>query len=87
MMLSDNISGLQIRMARSALRWRIDDLADAADVTWARLQAIEKTDGVPSASTESLDKIREVLEGNGIVFVDDGNAAGVMLKGVSAGKD
>ena len=37
-----NFTGLQLRMARVSLKWRVDDLSKASDVGWARIQYMEK---------------------------------------------
>ena len=39
-----NITGRQLRMARIALKWRVDDLAHESGVNWAKLQKMERTD-------------------------------------------
>ena len=38
------ITGMQLRMARVALKWRVDDLSKATGVGWARIQNMEKSD-------------------------------------------
>ena len=50
------ITGRQIRMARIALKWRVDDLAKESDVTWARLQTMERSDDLLEFS-EKIQKI------------------------------
>ena len=37
------ITGMQLRMARSALKWRVDDLSKASGVGWARIQNMERS--------------------------------------------
>ena len=37
------ITGMQIRMARTALKWRVDDLSKETGVGWARIQNMEKS--------------------------------------------
>ena len=70
------ITGSQIRMARAALRWRVNTLADNSGVNWARVQQMEKAEGVPSARAEVLEQIRKVFEDAGIVFIDAGEKGG-----------
>lgn len=43
-MNSKKITGQQIRMARVALKWRVDDLSKYSELPWARLQKFERTD-------------------------------------------
>jgi hypothetical protein len=69
-------------MARAALRWRVNTLADNTGVGWARLQQMEKADGVPSAREEIIEKVRQVFEDAGVIFLDadDTSGVGVRLK-------
>ena len=46
------ITGLQLRMARVSLKWRVDDLSKASDVGWARIQNMEKNDDVYRKSSD-----------------------------------
>jgi transcriptional regulator with XRE-family HTH domain len=64
------LTGMQIRLARAALRWRVDDLADASGISWARIQQMEREDDVPSAPEKHLKKVRKIFEEHGIVFLD-----------------
>lgn len=64
------ITGAQIRMARAALHWTVAQLADKAELNWARAQVLERTDGIPTVSEDTLAKIRLVFEQSGIVFID-----------------
>jgi transcriptional regulator with XRE-family HTH domain len=82
------VTGLQVRMARAALRWSIAELAKRADVGISTVQAIEAAEGEPgvseggleataeyrgSARAASLDAIRRALTGAGVTFLaDDG---------------
>ena len=38
------ITGRQLRMARVAMKWRVDDLSKKCGVPWARLQLFERSD-------------------------------------------
>ena len=50
-MNSKKITGQQIRMARVALKWRVDDLSKYSELPWARLQKFERTDDfLPNAN-------------------------------------
>ena len=62
------ISGRQIRMARAALGWRVDDLAKKSGVQWARIQKIERNNDVSFGVDEKLKLIKKTLEENGIEF-------------------
>jgi len=57
-----NITGLQIRMARAALRLRVDDLSKITGVSWARIQQIERNDSKTEGVDEKLKIIKENLE-------------------------
>lgn len=63
-----NITGLQIRMARAALRLRVDDLSKITGVSWARIQQIERNDGKTEGVDEKLKIIKKNLEKKGIIF-------------------
>tara|TARA_B100000963_G_scaffold358210_1_gene382301 strand:- start:45992 stop:46228 length:237 start_codon:yes stop_codon:yes gene_type:complete len=67
------ISGLQIRLARAALRWRVDDLSQKSGIPWARIQLIERSNSIEKNSEEKLKKIKTCFENNGIIFVDGDN--------------
>ena len=56
------ISGLQIRMARAALRLRVDDLSKITGVSWARIQQIERNDGKTEGVDEKLKIIKKTLK-------------------------
>ncbi len=60
------ITGMQLRMARVALKWRVDDLSKASDVGWARIQNMEKDNGIIENS--QVEKLVSTLESKGISF-------------------
>lgn len=62
------ITGMQIRMARQALRWTANDLAKEAGITSKTIQRIEVEDGPPKSSVATLEKIRKAFEVAGIEF-------------------
>ena len=75
------ITGLQIRLARTALRWTAEELAEKSGVSWATIQRMEATDGVPAALAKNLQAIQRTLEAAGVVFIDeDGGGPGVRLR-------
>ena len=63
-----NITGLKIRMARAALRLRVDDLSKITGVSWARIQQIERNDSKTEGINEKLKIIKENFEKRGIIF-------------------
>jgi len=63
-----NITGLQIRMARAALRLRVDDLSKITGVSWARIQQIERNDSKTEGVNDKLKIIKENFEKRGIIF-------------------
>ena len=63
------ITGLQVRMARQALRWTADELAEKAGIGTKTVRRIEVDDGPPKSSVATLEKIRKVFEAAGIEFV------------------
>jgi len=74
-------------MARAALRWKVDDLAEATGLTWARVQQMERADDVPSASEQNLKTVRQVLEDAGVVFIAEDDSAGPGVRVRKTGKD
>tara|TARA_B100002019_G_C21233411_1_gene581387 strand:+ start:608 stop:820 length:213 start_codon:yes stop_codon:yes gene_type:complete len=58
-------------MARTYLRWTIDDLSKKTDIPWARLQYIEKSDQLDESLNEKLTVIKKVFEDNGIFFQEE----------------
>lgn len=76
------ISGLQIRLARAALRWRVDDLSKKSGIPWARIQLIERSNGISEDSIDKINKIKTCFEDNGIIFkeADGSNEAYIILK-------
>jgi ribosome-binding protein aMBF1 (putative translation factor) len=69
------ITGQQIRAARNALRWSVDDLANSADIASKTVRRIEANDGMPDSKLKTISQIKSSLETAGIEFVgtpDDG---------------
>lgn len=69
------ISGIQIRCARLALRWSVQELAGRSMVSTSTIKRIEAQDGIPSATFANLAALKVVFEGAGIEFIgapDDG---------------
>ena len=61
----------QIRMARAALDWSIDVLAEKTDVSSRTIKRIEAQVGIPVATEANLRLIRETLQDAGIEFIGD----------------
>lgn len=63
------ITGIQIRVARSALRWTTEDLAGRAEIASRTVKRMESYDLVPKSSSQTLEKIRKAFEVAGIEFI------------------
>ena len=69
------LTGLQIRSARFALRWSVDELASRSKVSTSTIKRIEAEDGRPSATAANAAALQVALEVAGIEFIgtpDDG---------------
>lgn len=60
---------MQLRMARLALKWRVDDLSKKSDVSWARIQNMERSDDV--IINEQIKKIIDVFHENNVIFFEE----------------
>ena len=70
----------QIKMARAALDWSIDVLAEKTDVSSRTIKRIEAQVGIPVATEANLRLIRETLQAAGIEFIGEaGDGPGVRL--------
>lgn len=63
------ISGSQIRMARSALKWSASKLAEKCGLAERTIIRLEAKDGMPRSRTDTLSKIKIVFEKEGIEFL------------------
>ena len=80
-MNDDKMTSEQIRAARMLLRWEQKDLAAASGVSLPTIKRIETKAGPVPAYTSTVDKIRDALEGAGVVFVEpNGLGPGVRLR-------
>ena len=78
----------QIRAARAALKWTIDDLSNQAEVSVRTIKRIEAARGVPSANTQTIEAIRTALEAAGIEFIGTPtDRPGVRLRGDEQKRD
>ena len=63
------ITGLQIRLARTALRWSVKDLADRSGVSVPTIKRFEVSDGIPPSRSSTLHEVRTTLEAAGVEFI------------------
>jgi transcriptional regulator with XRE-family HTH domain len=63
------ILGVQIRAARAALGWAIDELAERSGVSARTIKRLEALDGIPPSRTSTLVDIQKAFETAGIEFV------------------
>ena len=59
----------QIKMARAALGWSIDVLAEKTSISSRTIKRIEATTGIPNATAANLKLIKQTLEQAGIEFI------------------
>ena len=79
------ITGMQIRIARAALRWSVDHLAEKAGLGSRTIKRFEQVDTVPPGRSTNLRDVQNALEAAGIEFVgtpDDG--PGIRLRACPA---
>ncbi|MBY0135563.1 XRE family transcriptional regulator [Paracoccus yeei] len=73
------VTPAQVRMARAALNWSLNDLAGAAGVHRNTISNFET--GKFAGSDQALAAIRSALEDAGVIFIDEnGEGAGVRLR-------
>jgi len=63
------IVGTQMRAARAALNWSIDDLAERSGVSSRTIMRLEAVDGIPPGRTQTLSEIEAALVAGGIEFI------------------
>ena len=70
----------QMRMARAALGWSFETMAEKCGVSSRTLRRIESEDGLQKATNANLRLIRETLQAAGIEFIGEaGDGPGVRL--------
>jgi transcriptional regulator with XRE-family HTH domain len=78
------LTGPQIRAARALIGWSAATLAERAGISYPTVQRAESTDGIPRMTAPNLFAIQRVLEGAGVIFLDDheqrDGGVGVRLK-------
>lgn len=62
------ITGMQIRLARTALRWSVSNLSDRSGISTSTIKRIEAVDGLPISTKANILAITSVLEDEGIEF-------------------
>lgn len=62
------ITGIQIRMARTALKWSVAYLSNQSGVSTSTIKRIEIKDGVPASTKANVTAIKSTLESAGIEF-------------------
>ena len=63
------LTGQQIRMARSALKWSARELAERTGLAMKTIQRIEATDRTPSSFSSTLIDLKNCFEAAGIEFI------------------
>jgi transcriptional regulator with XRE-family HTH domain len=71
------LTACQVRMARAALRWSIEELARQSGVSEKTIRRIEKVFGVPNVTLDTLDKLQACFEAQGMTLIpEDGSPDG-----------
>ena len=69
-----------MRMARAALGWSFEVMAEKCGVSSRTLRRIESEDGLQKATNANLRLIRETLQAAGVEFIGEaGDGPGVRL--------
>lgn len=63
------LTAQQIKAARGALGWSVQDLAARAGVGSATISRYELAEAVPKSRKDNLEKIRSTFESAGIEFI------------------
>ena len=67
--MKKDATGSQLRAARNALAWSLEDLADISGVSIRTLIRYEAVDGIPPSRGGNLETIISTLESAGIEFI------------------
>ncbi|MEM9627796.1 MAG: transcriptional regulator [Pseudomonadota bacterium] len=70
------ITGLQVKLARTALGWSAPTLANAAGVATNTVSRFENDKG---ANVATMTAFQATLEAAGVQFIDDGERIGVTV--------
>lgn len=68
-MQDQGLTAQQIKAARAANGWSVQDLAEKTGVGTATIFRYELANGVPISRKDNLEKIRAVFEAAGIEFI------------------
>ena len=63
------LASQQIRAARHALRWTVQDLASKSAISTSTIKRLEAVEGIPKISAQNLAAIKKALEAAGIEFI------------------
>ena len=63
------VTSKQIKMARAALGWSIDVLAEKTSISSRTIKRIEAAIGIPNATAANLKLIKQTLEQAGVEFI------------------
>ena len=63
------ITGSQIRSARAALRWSVQELADRSGISIQTIKRLEVVEGIPQSRVQTPLDIKSALEAAGIEFI------------------
>src|SRR3978361_1676332 len=75
---STPVTPAQVRMARAAVNWSLDQLAQAAGVHRNTIHNFET--GRYSGSPEKLRAVRQALQNAGVEFIGEAESGGVRLR-------
>ncbi|WP_407491866.1 hypothetical protein [Pseudooceanicola sp. MF1-13] len=73
-------------MARGYAKLSVKELADVSGVAASTIKRMEAVEGVPASSGSNLEKVQKALEGQGVQFLDPGDAACGVGISVSGGE-
>ena len=80
------LSGVQVRMARAALGWSVNDLAGHSGVSVSTIKRLENDAWSSSRTVVNTNAVKTVLEAAGIEFVGTPtDRPGVRLRGREQG--
>lgn len=66
------LTACQVRMARAALRWSIEELARRSDVSEKTIRRIEKVFGIPpNVTVDTLAKLQSCFEREGLTLIPE----------------
>lgn len=77
------VTGEQFRAGRILVGWTAAELGEKAGVSYPTVQRIDATRGAVSGRHSTIEALRKALEGAGVEFLEEGDAAsgpGVAMK-------